>query len=191
MVISSTIFYVTCGILAVLILIPSIRKKFMQGGSNFHWSAVFLAIFIPIGLFTPYVYTVTNCDEYTTEILIFPTSEYKMGNHCYVSNKSDKGLYVQFIVYGTVSNDKINDNVIVTPGTIELIKDHSIDYKFTDAPSSISSKSGGEIKSELSCFLMSELEKMQEEEEEEESESPAPHTPVTAGSEDVAVEGGE
>lgn len=182
MIISNTLFYVICGVIAVLILIPSIKKKFVSGSDSFHWSVVFLAVLIPLFLFTPNIYTVTDCDNYTKEVLLLPKDDYQMGKHSYIVNNSDKGLYLAYIVYGTASTN--NDDIIIVPGASEECQE-PIDYVLEEAPLSISidrkSKIKGEVKSELSCFDMSELEGY------EDYKSEGAQQPVTAGDDDSEV----
>lgn len=151
MIVSYITFQVICTIIGACILVPLLYLRFVKKNSNSRLLGLLFLIFIPVGLYTPAIYDVSNCGEYTKKVLILPKGEYSLGMHNYIVNNSDQELFFEYLVYG---NSKLSDDqmdMIIAPGTTFKAPTTEINYVFTDAPSSIKIKGDGEIRERLSC----------------------------------------
>lgn len=133
------------------------------------WSLIIMVCLVlsfVISFFTPTLYTVNACNQYTEQVVLFPTT-YKnqkltYGSHTYIDNTSKEAITIESIIYWNVSEknaQKAYDNDReINAGEFVTIPIHSIDYVFTSSPSTVSTKSDGEIKYELYCGSMREYE---------------------------------
>lgn len=152
MIISLNTYYIFCGIVVAACILPYLYGRYiLKQGDKFGWSWIPLVLLIPINWYTPAVYDVKGCDDYTKEILIFPTGDYSLGRHNYIINNGDTPLLLEYIVYGNVSDEDINEDEYIIPGqTLEAPFVH-LNYVFEEAPESIKLKGKGAVHSRLSC----------------------------------------
>ncbi|MDR2885341.1 MAG: hypothetical protein LBU95_00980 [Rikenellaceae bacterium] len=118
-----------------------------------------VAIFACIGVFVlcsrtfPNVYTVHPDGTYTREVLllpkVLPDGKLVNGNHCYLFNDSDRAICVETHYYGSYSPESHPDSDIgghLPPHDWGRLPISSVDDFFRDAPSSVRTKSSGEIR---------------------------------------------
>ena len=153
MIISIYTYYVICAIFVLLCAIPALYTRYIKKkGNDKDWTYLLVVLLVPLNWYTPAIFTITSCEEYTKEVLLFPTSDYSLGEHAYVINQTDGDLFLKYIVYGNVSADKIHDDVIIKPGTTHQHTRVTIEHVLEEAPESISTKSDGSVSCRLSCL---------------------------------------
>ena len=154
MIVSINTFYLICVIFAVLCAVPALYTRFIEKkGDERDWSYLFVILLLPLNWCTPAIFTITSCDEYTKDVLLFPTPNYSLGNHAYIVNQTDTSLYLEHIVYGVVSARRIKDNVIIEPETIYRHREVKIEYILKDAPENIqTNNNNGSVHCRLSCL---------------------------------------
>ena len=153
MIISIYTYYAICAVFVLLCAIPALYTRFVKKkGNDKDWTYLLVILLVPLNWYTPAIFTVTGCEEYTKEVLLFPTSNYSLGEHAYVVNQTGGSLYLEYIVYGNVRADKILDNVIIEPETTYQHTRVTIEYVLEEAPESINSKSDGSVHCRLSCL---------------------------------------
>lgn len=162
MIISLSAYYTICGLVAFAAIFPILYGRMKKMGNKYDWTWIFILILIPINWFTPAIYEVEGCGNYTKKILIAPNEDYSLGEHNYIINNSDSDLFFEFIGYGNFNHDKIGDDVIIGMGTSYKAPIISIDYVFETAPKFVNTKKDGEIRTRLSCDIP-ELEELDEE----------------------------
>ena len=154
MIISIHTYYIICAVFALICAIPALYTRFVKKkGNDKDWTYLLVVLLVPLNWYTPAIFTVTSCEEYTKEVLLFPTSEYSLGEHAYVVNQTEHSLYLEYIVYGNVRSDKVGDDVIIAPGTTHQHPRVTIEYVLEEAPESVQTKSDGAINCRLSCDL--------------------------------------
>ena len=138
------------GAMGVLSLILEKRKAMKFPG-------IFIVVAIGLSIYLnrvfPFVYTVTDCGAYTTEILLSPKTvngtKMTLGSKAWINNESDYYLYVEAIVYGHSSKSPSDQEV--EPHTCIRARAYDIDYIFEEPPRSIRTKSGSETRYWLDC----------------------------------------
>jgi len=145
-----------CGIFAILCIIPALYARLIKKqGNRLDFSILFIAILVPVNWYTPAVFHVTDCNQYTKDILLFPNSTYSLGRHNYIINDSNSDLLLEYIVYGNVKPEKVKDDTIIEPKETYQAPFIHLDYVFEQAPESINTKGDGMVKTKLSCFSSS------------------------------------
>lgn len=145
---------------------------FLEKRKAMKFPGVFIVIAIAFSIYLnrvfPFVYTITDCETYKTEILLAPKmingTEITLGNKAWINNESDYYLYVEAITYGH-SGKNYSDHE-VEPHTCLQAKAYDIDYIFKEPPRSIRTKSNSETRYWLDC----QYEDYEDEEFEEEND---------------------
>ena len=152
MIITLNAYFIICGIFALVCALPALYTRFVKKqGNKMDWTYLLVFLLIPVNWYTPGILTVTSCDEYTKDVLMFPSSEYSLGKHCYIINKTDSKLYLNFIVYGDVDKDEIHEDAIIDAGTTYKAPIVSVNHVLTNPPESVRTKSDGQVESVLLC----------------------------------------
>lgn len=155
MIVSLTVYYIICGLVVLLLLSPFFYFRFIKGIKKDRDFTALLALFIvPFNWVMPPVITVTDCENYTKDVVIFPTNGYSLGKHSYVVNNSTSNLYFEAIVYGNDNPDV--DDTIIKPGEIYDCPILHINYVLETPPSSVSIKGSGTVHYHLSCMQTAE-----------------------------------
>jgi len=157
MLVSSNTYLIFIAILVVLIVSFPLYARFVKKQNNKYDIIYFLLLLIlPINWYTPTVYTITNCNEYTKEVLLFSTEKdgfsFEIGRKNYIINKSDKTLFFENVYYGNNERQEDEIDVEIAPNTIEKINVVTIDYLFTEPDDTVSTKSNGATKTALYCI---------------------------------------
>jgi len=154
MIISYTTYMVLVGIIAAIAIIPTLISKIKKKGNKGFgsYSFILLVILLPINWYTPTILDVTDCGNYTKNILIFPKDGYSMGKYNYIVNNSKSALALDYIPYGNVKDEDIPESVLIRTGKNHQANIVKIDYLFEDIPSSIKLKSKGAVRTALYCF---------------------------------------
>ena len=120
---------------------------------------VYPVLFSPILIigyiwFLPNVYTISDCNNYERDILIFPkeSNNIKMsyGNHSYVINNSNNKLHTKTYVYGS-SHFKENIDGTIRPKTTKEINIQKFDEIFEIPPRKIKTKGSGSRRYYIGC----------------------------------------
>lgn len=152
MIVSLNTYYFICAIIVLLCLSPALYTRFVKKqGNKRDWSAVLILILLPINWFTPAVFTVESCGTYTKNILLLPSSDYSLGRHNYIENKSTNDLLLEYIAYGNVAEDEVGDNITIKAGDTKEVPEIHINYVFESAPESVKLKGKGTVHTRLSC----------------------------------------
>ncbi len=154
MIVSINTYYIVCGIIVFLFAIPALYSRFIKKSGSKMDFIIFLGIvlLVPINWFTPAVFNVTSCDEYTKEIVLLPNSEYSLGRHNYIINNSSSALYLEYIVYGRVNPNEVEEDIVIKQGETYKAPFIHLDYPLEAAPSSVRMKGDGMVKTRLSCI---------------------------------------
>lgn len=165
MIISETTYYIIVGMIVACGILPILYGRITKTG-RFQWTWVIILLTIPLNWYTPAIYDVTDCGVYTKKVLFLPTGEFSLGQHNYIINNSDEDLFFEYIVYGDATLDEDEFDMIIGPGATYEAPVITINYLFTDAPSSVRSKSSGRTQYRLSCDVpdWEEMEELDEEE---------------------------
>jgi len=153
MIVSSTTFAVIYSSLAAMCILPALYFRFIKKqGNSKDWLYALLLLLLPVNWFTPAIITVTSCNEYTKNVLLFPNSKFSSGMHSYIVNESDRPLYYESIVYGSVNSDRVSDDAIIMPQTTFKAEGVvTVNYILEGAPDEISSKGSGAVRYRVSC----------------------------------------
>ena len=153
MIISINTYLIFCGAFALLCFLPALYTRFVKKqGNKMDWTYMMVILLVPINWYTPGILTITSCEEYTKEVLLFPKSEYSLGKHSYIVNETNESLYLDFIVYGKVDKD-IPKNAIINAGATYKAPIVSVGYVLTNPPERVRTKSSGSVVSVLSCGI--------------------------------------
>jgi hypothetical protein len=157
MIVSSTAYIIVLLLLAALIVAKPLFARFIQKQDNKYDAMYFLIlILLPINWYTPAIITVTECGKYQKEITLIPTTKegvkISYGKHLYVFNKSKSTVFVEDIAFGKVDESDMNALITVEAGKNAIVKGNVvIDYIFEEVPSTVKTKSDGEVKTSLYC----------------------------------------
>lgn len=157
MLVSTTTYYILIVVIIVLIIAFPLYARFIKkAGNKFDFIYFLLFILLPINWYTSTIYTITNCNEFTKEVLIFPTEKggykFEMGWYNYIINKSNETLFFEHIYYGSDEPKEDQINVEISPNSIERVGVVVIDYLFTEPEDTVRTKSSGETKTTLYCI---------------------------------------
>lgn len=157
MLVSETTYYVVVAIIAASIRAFPLYARFVKKQDNKYDIIYFLLLILfPINWYTPTVYTITDCNEFSKEVLLLPTERdgisFGMGSFNYIINNSNKNLYFENVYYGDVKPNENVSDIEIESGAVEKINIISIDYLFTEPDEFVSSKSGGAVKTVLYCL---------------------------------------
>lgn len=157
MIITFTTYYIIIGVVTALIFSVPLYNRFVKGeGAGKDYFYFLALIWFPVNWYTPAIYTITDCDVYTKEILIFPKTvqgyDLKNGWCNYIINKSQRRITLFDEVYGNVDEEDIARDVIIEPGTMYKAPFVHLDYIFQKPPNSVSTKKGGDIKHRVACL---------------------------------------
>jgi hypothetical protein len=157
MIVSSTAYILVLLLLAAIIVAKPLFARFIQKQDNKYDAMYFLIlILLPINWYTPAIITVTECGKYQKEITLIPTTKEGVqifyGKHLYVFNKSKSTVFVEDIAFGDVDESDLNALITVETGKNAIVKGNVvIDYIFEEVPSTVRTKSDGEVKTSLYC----------------------------------------
>lgn len=127
------LFYFIC-LIILLLGLTLIYQSWMKQGKNGGWYWLILLSVVPLGLFTPNIYRVTACNVYEQRVLLFPKGDYRMGMHCYVENKSEVSLFLEYVVYGEVGDYELTEDMIIKPQTSKEVPSTEVHYIFREVP---------------------------------------------------------
>jgi len=154
MIISFNTYLILCGAFALICFLPALYTRFVKKqGNKMDWTYILVLLLVPLNWYTPGILTITSCEEYTKEVLLFPSSEYSLGKHSYIINKTNESLYLDFIVYGNVDKNDVPEDATIAAGAIYKAPIVSVGYVLTDPPESVRTKSSGSVISVLSCDI--------------------------------------
>lgn len=152
MIISSDAYTILVIAIVVASILPYLISKFiMKKGDKLGWTWICALLVFPINWYTPAVFDVTDCGIYTKDVLIFPKGDYSLGRHNYIVNNSDQELYLEYVVYGKVAPEDIDENVLIAPNTTYKAPFIHLNHVFEEAPNSIKLKGDGSVRYRLSC----------------------------------------
>ncbi|MDR6969554.1 hypothetical protein J2X31_003587 [Flavobacterium arsenatis] len=157
MIVSNIIFYLILAGITVLIFGIFLFIEHKYNKEDFKQKAIFaiVPLCIIIYMFCPKIYLVQDCKTSKEEVMLFPTQGFTYGKgKCYVINQSSENLGVVTYVYGSPSQEKIDEYVINTeilPKSTVMIPKGQISYLLEPAPSSVSTKSDYEFHHRLFC----------------------------------------
>lgn len=154
MIVSINTYYIICGIIVACGVLPTAYNHFISKRPNiFAYSWVLVLLTAPLNWFTPAVYNVTDCGEYTKNILLLPKGDYSLGRHNYIVNESENTLYFEYITYGKVSPDEVGEDQYIEAGETGEIPVVHINFLFREPDNSIRLKSDGAVRTRLSCDI--------------------------------------
>lgn len=129
MIVSVTVFWIVCGVMALALLIPFVYFHLIKNISYFKYLLFLPALVFPFGMLSPDIIVVDDCGVYTHNVLLWPTGEYSRGRHSYVVNHSQRSLYWSPVEYGTATTEvepQLCDpqQTIQCPSTISLCRSY-------------------------------------------------------------------
>ncbi len=155
MIVSTTVYIIIMCSIAALLFTPLIAGYILKKEFKLAPIWIFCALLAPINWYTPSIITVSDCGVYNKDVTLFPTTvngiDIKYGKHLYVFNKSTTPIVVQDIAYGNVSDSDRVPLTTIAPENFATVNTVKIDYIFEQPDKSISSKSGGAVKTVLFC----------------------------------------
>lgn len=127
MIISTTVYFISLGIIFILLVISLFRIK-LKRGWQFSWSILLrlmMILLLSTKLFMPYYYEIVDCKTVKKGILIFPVNAFGAdlemgGNHCYINNASDKTVLVE-----TFFSNNLHHEMIEIPSRTEMKINHA------------------------------------------------------------------
>jgi len=157
MLISDSTYLIFMIVLAAFIIAFSVyQERIKKSGKKYRFTFLFLLLFLPINWYTPTVYTITDCDEYTKEVLVFPIQKdgykFEMGWYNYIINKSNEKLIFENIYYGLNEPKENEVDVEISPNSIKRINVVAINYLFTEPDQTVRTNSSGATKTALYCI---------------------------------------
>lgn len=156
MIVSLNTYLIIIGIFCLLIVIKPLYTRFIKKEESKNDAVLLLLLLtIPINWFTPTILTITDCSNYTKEVVLFPTTKdgFKIsyGRATYILNKSDRNLTFEYYYYGDNTPAKGEENKEIGPKQNAKVNVISIDYILSEPAESVSTKSSGATKTVLRC----------------------------------------
>ncbi|SOD18366.1 hypothetical protein [Pedobacter xixiisoli] len=144
------------GIVVLVALRPLYTRLIKKEGSKHDWMFALLLLLLPTNWYTPTFITVTSCNTFTKEVLIFPTQKdgvsYSYGWCNYVINKAQQPLAFEYVYYGDNQPEEDEKNQVIQPNGIGKVDEVVIDFIFEPKAKSVSTKSSGATKTSLYCL---------------------------------------
>jgi len=151
MVVSLSVFWIICIVIVVILLVPFVYFHLIKNIDKLKYLLFLPALVIPFIIFSPDIIKVTDCDTYTTDVVVLPTGDFTRGTHAYVMNNCPRTLYVEAIAYGNATTDF--ETLWCDSGQVVMCPKR-IDFVLEEAPDSISVENKkGDIRYMLSCSL--------------------------------------
>jgi len=143
--------------IVILTALKPLFTRFIKKQGNKHdWMFALLILLLPINWYTPTFITVTECEKFTKEVLLFPGKKdgvsYSYGWNNYVINKSKQTLVFEYVYYGDSKREEDETDQIIKPNAIGKVNEVVIDYIFEPQAKSVSTKSSGATKTSLYCM---------------------------------------
>ena len=157
MTVSNLIFNSILLVMALIsIAIPSYLRFVKKKGGKYDLLFLLVFLVLPIYWFTPKIITVTDCNQYKKEVVLFPTTikdtiDITYGIKTYVFNVSKEYLYFDYICYGNAKKEEDEEYHIIYPNKFIKENTSGIEYVFETPPESLTTKSGGKKISVLYC----------------------------------------
>lgn len=157
MIVSAQTYHIILIVLAVLICIPPLYTRFLKKkGSHLDWMYLLLLLLVPVNWYTPTVLTISDCNQYTKEVVLFPVTRagisFSNGRQNYIINTSKRNLKFEYLFYGDNRRKEGQADQLILPENVVIVNEVTISYVFEKPESSVSTKSGGATKTALYCL---------------------------------------
>lgn len=156
MIVSLNTYLIIIGIFCLLIVIKPLYTRFIKKEESKNDAILLLLLLtIPINWFTPTILTITDCNNYRKEVVLFPTTKdgikISYGKASYIFNNTDRNLIFEYYYYGDNTPAAGEDNKVIEPKQHAKVNVVSIDYILSEPAESVSTKSSGATKTVLRC----------------------------------------
>jgi len=145
-------------LVAILVLIslkPLYTKLVKKQGKKDDWMFLLIILLLPINWYTPTILTVTDCNQFTKEVVLFPTEKegisMSYGRKNYIFNHSKQTLGFEYLYYGSDQKEDDHRDLVIFPNKTATVNEVKIDYVFEAPAKSVSTKSSGATKTMLYC----------------------------------------
>lgn len=157
MIVSSQTYNIILVAIIILVALRPLYTRLIKKQGNKHdWMFALLFLLLPINWYTPTFITVTACNSFTKEVLIFPGSrdgvDYGYGWCNYIVNKSKNTLVCEYVYYGDSERKEDEKDQIIAPTVVGKVNEVKIDFVFEAQAKSVSTKSSGATKTSLYCM---------------------------------------
>jgi len=157
MIVSAQTFHIILIVIAVLIGLKVAYTHFIaKQGNKDDWMALLLLILVPINWYTPTVLTISDCNQYTKEVVLFPGQRagisYNYGRKNYIINQSKRNLKFEYLFYGDNRRKEGQADQLILPENVVIVNEVTISYLFEKPEESVSTKSSGATKTQLYCL---------------------------------------
>ncbi|WP_231426590.1 hypothetical protein [Pedobacter sp. Leaf250] len=166
MIVSSQTYAIILIAIVVLIsLKPLYSKLVKKQGKKDDWMFLLILLILPINWYTPTLITVTDCNQFIKEVMLFPAKRegisisYGRKNHIFNHSKQTLGL--EYLYYGSDKKEDGQRDLVIFPGKTAMVNEVKIDYVFEAPAKSVSTKSSGATKTMLYCEKDSDEQSIQ------------------------------
>lgn len=168
MIASMSTYYIIIGVIvAIAGILYLLFKRRNKGGISSLIMVGTVILLIVININVPRCLTVEACEQYTEEVILFPTTlgdaKTSYGKFTYIINNSEQPLGLEYVYYGSNVAKDDEEDVLIMPKEVQRVKGITIDYLFTEPENTVSTKSDGVTKTHLLCLSLEDL--MEESEE--------------------------
>ncbi|EDM34961.1 hypothetical protein PBAL39_00475 [Pedobacter sp. BAL39] len=157
MIVAAQTFHIILIAIAVLICLKALYTRFItKQGNKDDWMVLLLLILVPINWYTPTVLTISDCNQYTKEVVLFPGQRagisYTYGRKNYIINQSKRNLKFEYLFYGDNRREEGQVDQLILPENVVIVNEVTISYLFEAPEKSVSTKSSGATKTLLYCL---------------------------------------